>query len=200
MSSSATKNRLEPAIPSEPIWRLTVEEYHEMVRTGIIGEDDNVELLEGFLVQKMTKYPAHSFSSGALQDAIGALNLPGYFLRMQDPITFKDSEPEPDLALVRGQRRDFTTRHPHPSEVAFIAEVADASLYRDKGLKKRIYAMGGIPVYGIVNVSSKRIEVFTDPDTNGNYQKSQQFGTDQHVPVIVDGREVSTIPAKDLFQ
>src|SRR4051812_20576168 len=113
----------------EDLFRLTVEQYHTMIEAGVLTEDDPVELLEGVLVQKLPKSRAHVAALSRLNRALAAILPPGYFIQMQDPITLSESEPEPDLAVVRGIEDDFT-EHPGPADVALVVEVADTSLRR----------------------------------------------------------------------
>src|SRR5262245_49846698 len=101
-------------VPDEPVWRLTVEQYHEMLRAGILHDGCPVELLEGVLVAKMTKYPPHTPATQLLREALAHLLPDGWFVNDQEPITTLDSEPEPDVSVVRGRRRDFQDRHPGP--------------------------------------------------------------------------------------
>ena len=96
----------EASIPDVPIYRLSVPQYRAMAEAGILGEDDPVELLEGWLVPKMTKFPPHTLASGLLQDALTLVLPRGWYLKVQDPIDTPDSAPEPDLCVVRGTRRD----------------------------------------------------------------------------------------------
>src|SRR5262249_62207670 len=80
--------------------RFSVAEYHKLIDLGILTEDDNLELLEGYLVHKMTRKPPHD---GTLDLIRETLRLPaGWMLRMQEAVTLSDSEPEPDGAVVRG--------------------------------------------------------------------------------------------------
>ena len=95
----------EPAVPTEPIWRLSVDKYHAMIEAGIILADDPVELLDGWLVLKMTKNPPHSLAMGLIRQALERLIPAGWYVESQDAITLEDSEPEPDVFLVRGDRR-----------------------------------------------------------------------------------------------
>src|SRR6266852_5662098 len=85
------------AIPDVPIYRLTVAQYHAMARAGILDEDAPVELLEGWLVQKMTKHRPHVLATELGRRALERLIPPGWHVAHQDPITAADSEPEPDL-------------------------------------------------------------------------------------------------------
>jgi hypothetical protein len=100
-----------PAIPSERpagnpndlIWRLSVEQYHEMIRTGILTSDDPVELLEGWLIYKTPKSPRHSVSTRVTRRALEGVVPDGWYVDTQEPITLDDSEPEPDVMLVRAR-------------------------------------------------------------------------------------------------
>src|SRR4051812_36814523 len=133
------------------VWRLSVDQYHAMIRAGILTEDDPAELLEGVLVQKMPKNPAHVLAKLLLVEALRKILPAGWFVNDQDPVTTRDSEPEPDVAVSRGSPRDYPTRHPGPKDTPLVVEIADSSLRRDRGLKKRLYARARIPEYWIVN-------------------------------------------------
>lgn len=155
-----------PLYVSEPVFPLSVEQYHSMIDAGTLGEDDPVELIEGALVFKMPKNPPHEASLGQIQDLFPSRLLPGWLLRLQAPITLSDSEPEPDATIVRGQRGDYRKRHPHADEVALVIEVANTTLPRDRGMKLRTYARAGVATYWIVNLVDRHIEVYTNPDGN----------------------------------
>src|SRR6266571_505513 len=133
-------NGLVDSIPQVPIMRLSVQQYHSMIDAGILRSGDPVELLEGWLVVKMTKNPPHVFANARLHDILVPLVPTGWFVNSQDPVTTLESEPEPDASVIRGDRRDFLGGHPSPRDVALIGEVADSSLDDDRGIKKRIYA------------------------------------------------------------
>jgi Uma2 family endonuclease len=205
---SATTSALPAAtvkgaeVPTEAIFRLTVEQYHEMVRAGILVDGDPVELLEGWLVQKRTKNPPHTVTIGLVQDEVGPLLGKDFHLNVEGPVTTSDSEPEPDVAIRRGKRRKYLKRHPGPQDTPLAIEVPDTSLHRDRTLKKRIYARARIPVYWIVNLSDRQIEVYTDPTgpaRKPDYRQRQDYGPDDQVPVVLDGKEVGRIPVRDLL-
>src|SRR5712692_8749886 len=135
----ATPATQQPAaVPADRIFRLSVEQYHEMARAGILTEDDPVELLEGWLVTKMTKNPPHSVATHAIRRALDEMIPAGWFVDSQEPLTTDDSEPEPDAMVVRGHWRDYTERHPSPSAVVLVVEVADSTLQNDRTIKKRL--------------------------------------------------------------
>src|SRR4051794_9081741 len=87
----------DPNVPTVPIYRLSVEQYHAMIEAGILHSGEPVELLEGWLVPKMTKHPPHIFATQTLRDLLPPLVAPGWFVNDQEPVTTEESEPEPDL-------------------------------------------------------------------------------------------------------
>ena len=189
-------------VPSEPIYRLSVAQYHAIARAGILDEDAPVELLEGWLVRKMTKNPAHCLALGLVQDALASLLPRGWHVKVQGSMTTADSEPEPDAAVVRGQRRDYKGRHPGAEDIALVVEVADTSLRRDRGSKKRIYARAGIPVYWIVNLIARLIEVYTDPAGAGKraqYRQHRDYGPSEAIPLLLDNDEVGSLEVQALL-
>jgi Uma2 family endonuclease len=192
-------NRFAPVIPTVPIMRLSVDQYHEMMRTGILRSGDPIELLEGWLVIKMSKNPPHVYSTSRLDDLLTEMLPPGWFVNSQDPITTLESEPEPDASVIRGERRDYLAGHPKPKDVGLIGEVSDSSLEYDQGIKKRIYARASIPVYLIVNLEDRSIELYTDPTGPGDepdYRQHQVYGENDFVPIILDGIEIGKLVVK----
>jgi Uma2 family endonuclease len=135
---------LPPTVPELPVRRLSVEQYHQMLRSGILHTEDRVELLEGWLVDKMTKHPPHRVATRLTRGVLEKLVPAGWYVDSQEPVTTIDSEPEPDVCVVRGAPRDYVDRHPGPRDVGMLVEVADESLLRDRGIKKRLYARAQI--------------------------------------------------------
>jgi Uma2 family endonuclease len=171
-----------------------------MIATGVLTDDDHVELLEGWILPKMPKNPPHVFAVETLIELFLQINLTGYFIRGQNPVTTADSEPEPDVCIVRGSRRDYLKRHPRPKDAALVVEVAESSIARDRGLKRRIYARALAPVYWIVNLEERQIEVYSEPvKSKGEYRISRIFKASAAVPLVVDGREVAQIAVSDVI-
>ena len=190
-------------VPPLPVRRFTVDEYHRMIQAGILGEDDDVELLEGWIVPKMPRNPAHDAMISIIMMDVLTPRLPaGWHCRGQSAITTTDSEPEPDIAVVRGPERDYLARHPGPADMALVVEVADSSLERDRTIKVRIYARDSVPVYWIVNLVEHQVEVYTDPtgpDPAPTYRTRRIYRPGDLVPFVVDGRELGPIPAQELL-
>jgi hypothetical protein len=95
-----------------PIWPISVAAYHDMIDKGILKSDDPVELLEGVIVQKMGKNPPHRIATRATRLALERSIPTGWYVDTQEPITTDSSEPEPDVAVLRGDSRDYPDRHP----------------------------------------------------------------------------------------
>jgi Uma2 family endonuclease len=177
-----------------PIARFSVEQYHRMIESGALGEDDRVELIDGWVVTQMAKGPEHAYSTGQCQELLQRLLPDGWHLRNQEPITLADSEPEPDLGVVRGARQDYRDRHPGPSDVALVIEVSESSLATDRG-KARIYARAGIREYWIVNLVDRSLEVHSEPQPgpDASYARCQVLHAGDRAPFAVAGRELGTI-------
>jgi Uma2 family endonuclease len=189
-------------VPTYPIWRLTVEQYHEMIEAGILTEDDPVELLEGWLVTKMTKKPQHSLATQLTSNTLARVVPADWFINVQEPITTADSEPEPDVTIERGNRRDYSDRHPSPEDVALVVEVADATLQRDRTLKLRLYAKARVTTYWILNLVERQLEVYTNPigkDIEADYQQRRVYQESDVVPIMINGQEIARVPVREFL-
>lgn len=191
------------AVPTAPIWRLSIEQYHQMIDTGILTDDDPVELLEGWLVTKMAKNPRHRLSTQLTREAIAERLPHGWFVEDQEPITLPDSEPEPDIAIIRGTRRDYAERHPSADDIGLVVEVSDATLQRDRTIKQQIYARAGLSSYWIINLVEQCLELYTHPIVQGNnasYQDCQIVALDDSVIFILDSFQSEPIQVREFFQ
>jgi Uma2 family endonuclease len=184
------------------IWRLTVDQYHAMIREGILTDDDPVELLEGWLVAKTSKNPRHRVATRRLRLALERILPAGWYVEAQEPITTPDSEPEPDVAVIRGETRDYLDRHPGPEDLARVVEVADTTLERDRNSKKRLYARASIGVYWILNLADNQLEVYSEPSgpaETPDYARRQDYALADEVPFLVAGVEVGRLPVRELL-
>ena len=180
-----------------------------MIRLGILSDDDPVELLDGWLVYKMPKNPPHRATTKLTRNALEAVIPEGWYVDTQEPITLADSEPEPDVVVVRGNTRDYLDRHPGASDIALIIEVADSTLerecpgdtLRERTSKQRLYARAGIPIYWIINLPEKQIEVYTEPVVaeESIYQHRQDYQLSDEVPVAIAGQIISRLFVLELL-
>lgn len=137
---------------------IPVDLYHALSAAGVI--DQKTELIEGIIIRKMTKSPLHAFIASELYRFFDASLPPDLVLRKEDPITLAESEPEPDIALVKGRRRDFINSHPNHAEL--VVEVAISSIELDRQ-KIAVYAAAAIAECWIVLPEQKTIEIYRKP-------------------------------------
>jgi len=141
--------------------RWTRAEYDRLVDLGVL-HGEPVELIGGQLVVAEPQGSYHATAIGAVDDALRAALPPGWVVRAQMPVALDDeSEPEPDLAVVPGERADY--RADHPARPALVVEVAESSLAFDREDKGSLYARGGVHDYWIVNLVERVLEVYRDP-------------------------------------
>jgi Uma2 family endonuclease len=119
-----------------------------------------VELLRGALFEKMSQSPLHASIVEIIRDFLTIRLPPDFTLRQEKPLTFEDSEPEPDIAIVAGSRYDFIEEH--PSKAALIVEVSVTSQAIDR-LKLEIYAEAGVPECWLILAEERCIERHTEP-------------------------------------
>jgi Uma2 family endonuclease len=177
--------------------RFSAEEVLRMVETGILAEDEPVELLEGELVVVSPQDPRHAATTSQIEHLLEVHGPPVTFARTHSPITAAaDSLPEPDVALVRGGRFDFATRHPTAADLVLVVEISRSSLGIDRQ-KARVYARAGVPVYWLVDLASRRVEVCSHPlRTEGEYAERHTYGEDDELPVPETD---ASLPVRDLL-
>jgi Uma2 family endonuclease len=176
-----------------PLARLSVEKYEAMIASGALSKDDRFELIEGTLVAKMTKNPPHSTGSELCGDAIRRLLPAGWHVRIEKPVRIpaRDSMPEPDVSVARGAIRDYEDRDPGPEDVALVVEVSDTTVRADRALAA---TYGAIPVYWLVNIPDRQLEVYT----TGATAPAILVETDV-VELVIAGQRVGQIRVTDLL-
>lgn len=147
----------------------TREEYYRAAALNLFEADERLELIRGEIVEKMPQEPKHFTVIEAAQDI-----LPRAFInvtccvRAQGPLHLPDdTEPEPDIAVVRGTRHLYQHQHPRADDVLLVIEVANSTLAYDRDTKAPIYAEVGILEYWIVNVRDRVLEVYRDAERTG---------------------------------
>lgn len=178
---------------------FTVELYHRLTESGVLREGSPIELIEGVIVRKdrrdeegslMNHGPQHASTLTRLFQLLDRQTEKiSYHVRSQIPVTLSShTEPEPDLAIVAGNPKDFFDRHPGPTELLAVIEIAYSSRNYDQTTKQRIYSAANIPVYWIVNLSKNCLEVYEYPDpANGTYQSM----------TVVDATEIVQLTCGD---
>jgi Uma2 family endonuclease len=147
----------------------TIDEYHQMAEVGILQPDEQVELIAGQIIKKMSPQGTPHATSITLTRLL-LENLLGkqVLVRTQLPIVLNNrSEPEPDVAVVMPDALRYLDHHPIPSEVYLLIEVADKTLKKDCGLKAKDYAISGIPDYWVLDIKNRQLRVFREPNEEG---------------------------------
>lgn len=149
--------------------KWTVEEYHHLVNSGAM-DPKSVELLQGEIIQMSPEGPLHSNRIRQSAKVLRQQVEPLYEVSETHPITLRDSEPEPDLAVIVAG--DYDTRHPGAAETVLVIEFSATSLDKDLQEKRFVYAQAGISEYWVVDLMHRQVIVFGDPDA-GDYRTSQ---------------------------
>jgi len=189
-------------LPPMPLRRFTVEEYRRFGEVGVLTADDRVELLDGWIVEKMVHNPRHDATVDKAHQSIRALLSSSWRVRVQSAIATDRSEPEPDLAVVRAAADWYATRHPGADDIALLVEVADTSLARDRDVKLSVYARAGIPLYWIVNLLDDRVEVYagaTGLGDSARFATRRDFSRGERVPLTIGGLALGELAVGDLL-
>ena len=148
-----------------PLRRFTLDEYHHLIEIGFFQPEERLELIEGTLLYMSPISPRHAAVISKLinlfVDCLGGEAQ----IRAQSPISLpsKESEPEPDFALVLPDADFYSNGHPESADVLLVAEVAQSSLRYDREVKIPLYAAAGIREYWIVNLNDDVVEVYRQP-------------------------------------
>jgi Uma2 family endonuclease len=152
---------------------LSVEEYHRLDEFNENGK--RTELIRGFVIEKMAKSPLHRTIAAVLYDLLHPQVPEGYTMWKEEPLTLADSEPEPDISIVRGALRDFVNAHPSTAELVVEVAVSSAALDRENAT---LYAEAAVKEYWIVLALSRQIEVYRMPH-NGRYRECRVVEANQ---------------------
>jgi Uma2 family endonuclease len=151
------------AAPGYRLYRMSAERYNRLIETGALGPDDPVFLWNGLLVEKMPKGRPHVVAQNRVYKRLDRLVPEGWFAEQDQPFEIGErSVPEPDVKVVRGTQEDYLTRNPTPRDVWLVVEIASSTLGDDTGEQLRAYA-ASVPVYWVVNLKERRIEVYEAP-------------------------------------
>ncbi|MBI4493588.1 MAG: Uma2 family endonuclease [Chloroflexi bacterium] len=153
----------------EPVTRrFSVEEYYQMARAGILGEDERVELIEGEIIELPPIGSRHAACVDRLNHLFSSHAGGAAIVRVQDPIHLSGrSEPQPDLVLARPRTDFYAAAHPEPKDVLLLVEVADSSAGYDRLVKVPLFARAGIPEVWLIDLERDLVEVHREPSATG---------------------------------
>jgi len=152
------------------IWRETMtlitakwslDDYHQMIESGLLAER-SLELINGEIIEMSPEGVSHSFYCRGTAKYLRSILGNRAEVSEAHPITLpNDSEPEPDIAIVRTPDTLYQTRHPFPEDIFWLIEIANSTLAK-LGVKRDLYAQAGIPEYWVMNLQTSELVVFRD--------------------------------------
>jgi Uma2 family endonuclease len=180
---------MSAAVPSLRLW--TREDYYKMAEVGFFGPEEHVELIGGRIVEMSPQNSPHFTAIRLVEDTLWTIFSAGYDIRVQGPLDISPvSQPEPDIAVVRGTIRDYAKAHPTTAEL--VVEVSDSTLAYDRGEKASLYASAGVPDYWVLNLVDCCLEVHRDPIPMpgqpygyGYRSRTQYFANDAVTPLAM---------------
>lgn len=155
--------------------RFTVKEYYQMAEVGIIKADERVELIAGEIVKMAPIGIPHAGCVRRLNGIFNKLLSGKAIVDTQNPIDLNDdSEPEPDLILLRWRDDYYAEKHPQPEDILLLVEVADSTVKYHREVKIPLYAENGIDEVWLIDINQQLVEVYREGVGN-SYQHKQQF-------------------------
>ncbi len=150
-------------------YKWSIEEWHKLVETGML-DNKPVQLLEGEIIEMSPEGIEHSYTNGSVVEYLRELFQGLAHIREAHPITLNNSEPEPDVAIVRLPKTIYRHHHPYTEDIYWLIEIAKNTLKIDLENKSRIYASNGIPEYWVIDLINKKLVVYTQTQNNSYTQ------------------------------
>jgi Uma2 family endonuclease len=148
--------------------RFTRQEYYRMAEVGILGRRDRVELIGGEIVEMSPPGRHHRAFVNNLNRLLSRRLPEHVVVSVQNPLPLTDdTEPQPDLAVLRGRDVSYKDREAWAEDALLVIEVAESSLAYDRSTKLRLYAAAGIQEYWVVDCAAETVEVHRAPGPDG---------------------------------
>lgn len=178
------ESQLSP-ITAARIFRYDLATYHLLAENGMIPR--NTELIYGVIIYKMTISPLHAKVVTKLGHILNRLFSEQFIVRQEKPISIQNSEPEPDISVVRGSYDDFGENHPQTAEL--VVEIAYSSIEEELH-KAAIYASFGVPDYWILDLKEKKFHVLQSPN-QGKYSVHTIYESFIAIPIPHSNETIS---------
>ena len=170
--------------------KWSLEDYHRMVEFGIL-DNKRVELIKGEIIEMAPEGKSHASRSASAGEYLTVLLIEQAQVRQAHPITLPNqSEPEPDIAIVRRQTTEYEDHHPYPEDIFWLIEYSKATLVKDLTLKSQTYAEASIPEYWVVDLNQQSLIVFRAPE-EGQYTTKAIYTQGQIAPVAFPNVSIS---------
>ncbi|AVZ31193.1 Uma2 family endonuclease [Nodularia spumigena CS-584] len=163
--------------------KFTVQQYHQMLESGILREDDRVELIRGEIIEMSPIGTKHAACVKCLNKLLYSKLGDRVLIAIQDPIILTNkSEPQPDVALLKPRDDFYETAHPQPQDIFLLIEVADSTVMYDREEKIPLYAEAKIMEVWLIDINAQIVEVYQQPTAAG-YQVMQKFTCGQSLSI-----------------
>jgi Uma2 family endonuclease len=150
-----------------PRKKFATEEYHQIITSGVLKEDYLIELIEGEIFEMSPVGFKHASCVKKINYLLAEKLGSKVIIGVQDPIKLNDnSEPQPDLVLLKPRDDFYATQHPTPEDIFLLIEVADSSIEYDRTFKIPIYAKNKVKEVWLVDLNQNLLEVYQNPQTN----------------------------------
>ena len=172
-------------------YRFTVDQYEKLIDVGILKPDSRVELIRGVVLDQPAISEQHAACVSIISRLLCKHTEDSLIVSIHNPIVLTDSEPEPDLALLRFKPDSYTSGKPRAQDVLLVIEVSDSTLEIDREIKAPLYAEANIPEYWIINLVNRCLEVYRQPTAQG-YESSKTLTSGEHIEIAgFPGRSVA---------
>ncbi|MGK7899024.1 MAG: Uma2 family endonuclease [Xenococcus sp. (in: cyanobacteria)] len=169
-------------------YKWSIEEWHKLVESGLI-EGKPVELLEGEIIEMSPEGIPHSYTNDSVVKYLRKILEGLADVKESHPITLDNSEPEPDIAIVRLPETIYRNHHPYPKDIYWLVEISNKTLRTDLEQKSKIYARNRISEYWVIDLVNKKLIVHTQPNNEG-YAQIIEYQTGKVTPQVFPGVEV----------
>jgi len=177
--------------------RFCVDDFRKMTEAGILPEESGWEIIDGYLMDKMSIGSRHAGTVKRLNRKLTEFLKDRAIVSIQDPVHIDQyNEPEPDIALLKPREDFYTETHPTPEDVLLLIEVSDSTVEYDREIKKTLYAGAGIGEVWLVNLRDNTVEVYSQPK-NGNYHLARILESGEVIESV--SVENLTLEIKDIL-
>ena len=156
-------------------YKWSIEEWHKLVDSGLL-EGKSIEFLEGEIIEVSPEGVEHSYTNRSVVKYLRQLFAQRAEIIQAQPITLDNSEPEPDIAIVRLPETIYRSHHPYPQDIYWLIEISNRTLIKDLNQKIITYARNGIPEYWVIDLVNKKLIVHTQVDNRG-YSQIDEYKT-----------------------
>jgi len=141
-------------------YKWSIKEWHELVDSGLL-EGKSVEFLEGEIIEVSPEGVEHSYTNNSVVRYLRSILADLADVRESHPITLDNSEPEPDVAVVRLPETIYRHHHPYPQDIYWLIEISHRTLKKDLEQKTITYARNGIPEYWVIDLVNQKLITHT---------------------------------------